>query len=49
MLYALLVCALMLVLVVYFAALVTGEIARWLFNRLSQRVEAKNFALRANS
>lgn len=37
MLFALLVCALLLVLVVYFAALMTSEIALWFVNRLSQR------------
>jgi hypothetical protein len=49
MLYALLVCALVLVMVVYFAALLTGEIALWLYNRLSQREDKLNVALRGNN
>ncbi len=36
MMFALLVCALLLVMVVYFAALLTGEIALWFVSRISQ-------------
>jgi len=40
MIFALLVCAFLLVLVLYFAALMVSEVALWFVNRVSQRQEA---------